>query len=69
MEDKTASVIKKLEASVKVEAQKSLESLKESKDVSVEMKKLETLFKSVEETFKNETGREMSYAEMREMMG
>lgn len=69
MEDNVASVIKKLEASGKVEAKKSLESLKESKDVSAEMKKLETFFKSAEETFKKETGREMSYAEMRGMMG
>jgi predicted ArsR family transcriptional regulator len=36
---------------------------------SAEIKKLETFLKSAEETFKAETGRPMTYSEMRAMFG
>lgn len=66
MDNKVANVIKKFEALGEVEAKNTL---KATNDPSAEAKKLETFFKSSEETFKNETGRQMTYAEMREMFG
>ncbi len=63
MDNKVADIIKQLEATGKIEAKKTLN------DPSTESKKLETLFKSSEETFKKETGRQMTYSEMREMFG
>ena len=66
MDNKVSDVIKQFEADGKIEAKKAVESLK---DPSTEAKKLETFFKSSEETFKKETGRKMTYAEMREMFG
>ncbi len=69
MDNKVVDIIKRLEANGKVEATKALQSLKVTNDPSVESKKLETFFKNSEETFKKETGRKMTYAEMREMYG
>jgi hypothetical protein len=69
MDNKIADVIKNFDALGEVEAKNTLKSLKVTNDPSTEAKKLETFFKSSEETFKKETGRQMTYAEMREMFG
>ena len=69
MDNNSSSVIKRLEARGKVEASKSMRSFKADKNLSAEAKKLEAFFKSSEQEFKKETGRPMTYAEMREMFG
>jgi hypothetical protein len=66
MDNTVANVIKNFEALGKIEAKNTL---KATNDPSSEAKKLETFFKNSEESFKKETGRKMTYAEMREMFG
>jgi hypothetical protein len=70
MDKNTHNVMKKLEAKGEKVARGVNNPLNVTQNErSNQIKKLETFFKSAEDTFKAETGRPMTYSEMRAMFG
>ena len=70
MDKNTQNVIKKLETEGVKAARGVTNHLSVTQNEgSNPSKKLETFFKSAEDTFKAETGRPMTYSEMRAMFG